>query len=112
MVNSGPMHSARRFTALLLLALLPACASVEFQRTTETSGTFVSRGTSFTILSIDLPKTALDIARENAADAGLANMDVDTVSITPDWGWWNWVLDIISVRKATVRGTWGFEGDR
>ena len=31
--------------------------------------------------------------------------------MTPDWGWWDWVLDIISVRWARVRGTWGFTGE-
>jgi len=31
--------------------------------------------------------------------------------VTPDWGWWNWVLDIVSVRVGTIRGTWGFSGE-
>lgn len=100
----------RRAPLLLVLCLagLAACASVRFERSTETSGTFVSEGTSFTIFSIDLPKEAVQIARENAADSRLANIRVDAVTKTPDWGWWNWVLDIVSVRKATVRGRWGF----
>ena len=110
MVDSVAMRLPGRLAPLLLC--LAACASVEFERTTETSGTFVSSGRSFTILSIDLPKEALQIARENAADVGLANMQVDTVVVSPDWGWWNWVLDVVSVRKATLRGTWGFDGDQ
>lgn len=105
------MKAHRLAACLFLAASLSGCASVEFHRTTETSGTFESQGTAFTIFSIDLPKSALQIARENASDAGLANMSVDSTTVTPDWGWWNWVLDIVSVRKATVRGTWGFEGD-
>lgn len=104
------MSRARHLTAALALSLLGSCASVEFQRSTETSGTFESHATSFTLFSIDMPKEALQIARENAADAGLANMHVTEVAVTPEWGWWNWVLDIVSVRKATVRGTWGFDG--
>ena len=110
MVDSVAMRLTRRLAPLLLC--LAACASVEFERTTETSGTFVSSGRAFTIFSIDLPKEALQIARENAADAGLANMKVDTVVVSPDWGWWNWVLDIVSVRTATLSGTWGFDGQQ
>jgi hypothetical protein len=102
------MRTARHLTPLLFL--LTACASVDFERTTETSGTFVSVGQSITIFSIDVPKEALQIARENAVDSGLAHLQVDSVTLSPDWGWWNWVLDIVSVRKATLRGTWGFEG--
>ena len=98
--------------APLLLVAFSACASVRFERTTETSGTFESHGTAFTIFSIDLPKSSEMIALENASDAGLANMRVESVNVFPDWGWWNWVLDILSVRRATVRGTWGFEDDR
>jgi len=103
------MRTARHLAPLLLL--LTACASVDFERTTETSGTFVSVGQSFTIFSIDLPKEALQIARENAVDSGLAHLQVDSVTVSPDWGWWNWVLDIVSVRKATLRGTWGYSKD-
>ena len=109
MLDSPAMHSARLIAPILLS--LTACASVDFKRTTETSGTFVSVGHSFTIFSIDIPKEALQIARENAVDSGLAHMQVDTVAVNPDWGWWNWALDIISVRKATLRGTWGFSQD-
>ena len=98
--------------ALATLALSSSgCASVSFERETSTSGTFESSGWAFTFVSIDLPRPALQIARENASDAGLANMRVEEAYVTPDWGWWNWVLDIISVRKARVRGTWGYDGE-
>ena len=111
MVNFVPMRLLRTTPIALLLVAFSACASVEFQRTTETSGTFVATGRSFTIFSVDIPKEALQIARENASDAGLANMQVTNVTLKPDWGWWNWALDIISVRKARIEGTWGFEGE-
>lgn len=111
MVSFVPMRLLRTIPAVTLLVAFSACASVEFSRTTETSGTFVSRGRSFTIFSVDIPKEALQIARENAADAGLANMKVTEVTLSPDWGWWSWVLDIMSVRNARIEGTWGFEGE-
>jgi hypothetical protein len=94
--------------AALALASLGACTSLSIERDTLTSGTFRSRAWSFTILSWDLPKAALDTARENASDTRLLNLQVEDVDVTPDWGWWNWVLDILSVRVATIRGTWGF----
>lgn len=98
-------------TALAATLLLAAsCASIDITRDTQTSGRFESTGWAFTILSIDLPKPALNIARDNASDARLTNMQVTGTVVTPDWGWWNWVLDIISVRFAMVSGTWGFSG--
>ena len=103
---------AVRLVAVSALLALASCASVEFERTTETSGTFKSVGWAFTIGTIDLPRSAMQIARENASDSNLANMRVVEARVTPDWGWWNWVLDIISVRRAKISGTWGFEGDQ
>lgn len=105
-----PPASLRVLACASLLAL-GACASVEFDRTTETSGTFESVGWAFTVLSIDVPKPALQIARENASDSNLANMSVDEVRVTPNLGWWDWLLDLISVRRAVIRGRWGFEGE-
>ena len=115
---SRPTSRTSPRTALLCatlaaLALFPSgCASVSFERESATSGTFQSTGWAFTIASIDLPRPALQIARENASDSGLANMQIETSTVFPDWGWWNWVLDIISVRRAQVSGTWGFSGER
>ncbi len=97
--------------ALAPLLLAPACASVEFERHTQTSGTFRSWGLGVTMLSIDLPKPALDIARENAADAKLPNLVVEKVVVFPYLGWFDWLLDIFSVRYARINGTWGFTGD-
>jgi hypothetical protein len=105
------MPAAARVAAALSALHLAACASISIQRDTETSGRFESSGTAFTILSIDLPKPALNIARDNASDARLTNMQVTDVAVTPDLGWWDWLLDIVGVRRARVRGTWGFTGD-
>jgi hypothetical protein len=91
-----------------VLALLSSCASVEFKRDSQTSGTFVSTGWSFTILSYDLPKGALKIARENASDARQPNMVVTDATVVPYLGPFDVLLDIISIRYARVIGTWGF----
>jgi hypothetical protein len=93
------------------LLALGSCASVRFTRDTKTSGTYVSTGLALTVISIDLPKSALQIARENAADARLANMTVEDVRVVPYLGWFDWLLDIFGVRWARVSGRWGFPGD-
>jgi hypothetical protein len=104
-------------TALVLTALLAvasfgaaSCASVSFDRTTQTSGSFRSSAAAVTILGWDLPKRAVDIARDNASDAGLVNMNVEATTVFPYLGWFDWVLDIFSVRFAYVNGTWGYDG--
>jgi hypothetical protein len=108
---SVAVRFVRSSIAVLAALALGACASISITRDTQTSGRFESRATAFTILSIDVPKPALNIARDNASDARLTNMQVTDVGVTPDLGWWDWVLDIIGVRRARVRGTWGFTGD-
>ncbi|MBK7645242.1 MAG: hypothetical protein IPJ19_19720 [Planctomycetes bacterium] len=102
----------RRARALLLASLFAVCgcSGLSFQRETETSGTFSSWGASVTLLAVDLPKSALQIARENASDSNLANMQVEKVLIVPDFGGFNWILDIFSLRYARIQGTWGFSG--
>lgn len=100
--------------ALLLLALLLLAASCatgpSLARTSETSGTFTTTGLAVTIFSVDLPKGALLIARENASDANLENMQVTETTIVPYLGPFDWLLDLIGVRWARVRGTWGYGG--
>jgi hypothetical protein len=98
--------------ALSLLLLAAGCSSVEFQRTTESSGTFVASGTSFTIFGVDIPRSALNQARENASDAGLHNMEVTDSTLWPYLGWLDWIFEIISVRHATIEGTWGYGPDQ
>lgn len=90
------------------LLLAPGCASLKVDRDTQTTGTFVSKGWSFTILSIDLPQSALDIARENASDTRLANLVVEEARVYPNLGPLDWLLDIVGVRRAVVRGRWGY----
>ncbi len=99
-------------TALLVPVLLCAtsgCSSLKFERTSESAGTFVSTGVAFTLFSIDIPKSAINIARENASDANLTNMEVSEAVITPYLGWFDWLLDIVGVRRARIEGTWGFQ---
>ena len=92
-----------------LLIGLGSCASVDFERETKTSGTYRSSAVAFTLFTIDMPADALGIARENASDSGQPALVELEARVTPDWGWWNWVLDIISIRRARVSGTWGFQ---
>lgn len=99
----------RRFVPVALaLALLGSCASIDFHKDTTTSGTFESTGLALTIFSIDLPKGALDIARENASDARQPNTKITDAGVFPYLGPFDWILDIIGIRRATVSGTWGF----
>jgi hypothetical protein len=106
-----PTRHAATSLRILFLSLIFACAScasVEFSRTTESSGTFEAKGTSFTIFGVDIPRSALNQARENASDAGLHNMEVTETTIFPYLGWMDFIFEIISVRRATIRGTWGY----
>lgn len=94
----------------VIAATLTGCAGVSFERTTETSGTFTSYGVALTILSADFPKGAMLIARENASDANLANMEVEKSSVFPYFGPLDFLLDIFGIRYARISGTWGFSG--
>jgi hypothetical protein len=100
----------RTGVAILLGALCASsCASVKFTRDTETSGRFRSSGLSFTILAYDMPKRALDIARENASDSRQSNLRIEKQRVFPYLGPFDWILDIISIRYARIDGRWGFE---
>ena len=96
---------------LALAALAPGCASIDHTRETQTSGTFRSEAWAFTVLQWDFPAESSQIARDNAFDAGLPNLRIDLQEQSPDWGWWNWVLDILSFRKTVLTGTWGYDGE-
>jgi hypothetical protein len=108
------MHSLRSARGLgpvvgsVFLVLLSACAGVSFDRTTETSGTFSSYGFAVTILSSDFPKGAMQVARENASDSNLANMEITKSVLFPYLGPFDWILDIVGFRYARISGTWGF----
>jgi hypothetical protein len=101
---------ARWVSSVVLASALAACSSLSFERNTATSGTFSSTGWSLTILSVDFPKGALLIARENASDANLANMVVESVTVVPYLGGFDWIFEFFCIRFARVSGTWGFTG--
>lgn len=93
---------------LALLLLVSACASVEFERTTPTSGTFRSNANAVTFMSIDFPAPALSTARSNAADSGLPNLIVEEQVLYPHLGWFDWLMEIVGFRHVSIRGTWGY----
>lgn len=111
----APMTRLHRSTRAALFAatlfLSTACANIEIQRDTATSGRFESTGFAFTLFSIDLPRPAINIARDNASDARLTNLKTTDVYRWPDLGWWDWLLDIVGWRYVSVKGTWGFAGE-
>ena len=97
----------RGLFAVLVAVLVSSCASLDFQRTTETSGTFTSSAVAFTILSYDVPAPAQSIARGNAADSGRPELVIEDEVVFPYLWRLDWLLDIISIRYARVSGTWG-----
>ena len=103
--RSGSIRAS--LLACTLLLTLSSCAQLSIRRDTETSGTFISTGRSITFLSWEMPRPAIQIAQENAADAGLPNIEATLVEAT-DWGWFDWILEILSTRNARVTGTWGY----
>lgn len=106
------------FTLLLALAICSfgtSCrnmwGSLEIRRDTLTSGTFKSTGWNLHLLNWDLPRTAMESARDNIADARLDNVDVQEMVLTPQLGPLDWLLEIIGMRFARIEGTWGWTGD-
>lgn len=93
--------------AFALALACASCSSLSFERETQTSGTFRSSGVAVTLLSWDLPDSALNIARENAADARVANLRIERTRVYPDLGPLDWLLDIVGVRYARISGSWG-----
>lgn len=102
----------RLLPILVLTGMLSACATISFERETETSGTFNSEAWAFTIFAWDFPKESIQTARDNVFDAGLSNLEVTSVRTTPYLGWWDWLLDIVGLRKTVLTGTWGFSGEQ
>ncbi len=94
--------------ALLVTLAASACSSVEFTRDTMSSGTFEATGTGVTLFGVDIPRSGLNQARENASDAGMHNLVVTEIVVWPYWGPFDFLLEILSVRTATIKGTWGF----
>ena len=97
-----------RALAIVFIAFLPACASVDFDRTTPSSGTFRSSAWSLTVLSFEMPGPALTVARSNASDSGQPNLIIESQIEFPRLGWFDWVLDIVGIRYGRISGTWGY----
>lgn len=104
------LSRSRAFVCAAFLAQCLACGTVSFQRDTASSGTFTATGLSVTLFGTDLPKGALMIARENASDANRPNMVVTQTLVIPYLGWFDWLLDVFSIRWAKISGTWGSRG--
>ena len=104
-------HVPRWIPAGMLCLLFASCASLSFERDTQSSGTFTSTAWAFTIFSVDLPKSALNIARENASDANLPHTVVESVKTGPHIGVFDILLEILCVRYAKIEGTWGYVPD-
>ena len=112
MTHTAPRRIVWALMLPLALAAGTSCASIEVTRRTQTSGRFESKATSLLIFWFDVPREALDIARDNAADARLSNARVTEAYVRPHFGWFDWVYQFLGVRWATVSGTWGFEGEQ
>lgn len=97
----------RRWAAFLCLALSSGCASLDFEAADESTGTFTSRAMAFTFLGADIPQSAVLLARANASDSQLPNLVVTREVIFPYFWKLDFLLDLISVRWATVSGTYG-----
>ncbi len=102
-----------RMTPLVLgLLLCTACSGLKVSRATQTSGTFESKGVNLNLLWYEIPQSALDIARENAANSRLTNIQVTDAIVYPHWGpWFDWLYQLVGVRFAKIEGTWGFPGE-
>jgi hypothetical protein len=104
----------RGLSATLALVAVLSCAScsgLKVSRDTQTSGTFESKGVNLNLIWYEIPQSALDIARENAADSRLTNVQVTEAIVYPYWGpWFDWIYQLVGVRFAKIKGTWGFTG--
>ena len=101
------MRTASRFLAVLGLLVCPACASLDFEPIDARTGRFRSTALAFTFLGNDLPQSALLIARANASDSQLPNLVVTHERVFPYFWRLDFLLDIISLRWASVSGTYG-----
>jgi hypothetical protein len=101
------MHAAGRFLALVSLLLAPACATLHFEPTGPHAGTFRSTAMAFTFLGNDYPQSAVLVARANASDSQLPNLVITRERIFPYLWRLDFLLDVLSLRWATVSGTYG-----
>jgi hypothetical protein len=101
------MHAAGRFLALACLLLCSACATLDFKPTDARGGTFHSTALALTFLGTDYPQSALLLARANASDSQLPNLVVTEEHVFPYFWKLDFLLDILSLRWASVSGTYG-----
>jgi hypothetical protein len=93
---------------VLLLALVTcSCASLDVEPDEHGTGEFHSTALAFTFLGTDMPQSALLLARANAADAQLPNLVITREVVFPYFWRLDFLLDVISVRWASVHGTYG-----
>lgn len=95
--------------ALLVCVTLASasCASLTFEPRDDGTGTFSSTAIAFTFLGRDYPQSAVLVARGNASDAQLPNLVVTEERVFPYFWRLDFLLDLISIRWAAVRGTYG-----
>jgi len=115
-VRTGRTHAGLCLCAALALCVLATgCrgpwGGLDIERQTQTFGEFKSTGWSLTILGWDLPRHAMQNARDNIADARLDNVQVEEASLRPHFGYFDWILEILSVRYAKIEGTWGYRAE-
>ena len=101
------MHAALRPLALLALLAAPACASLDCEPSGAGTGTFRSTALTFTFLGSDFPQSAILLARANASDSQLPNLVVTEERVFPYFWRLDFLLDIVSLRWASVSGTYG-----
>jgi hypothetical protein len=99
----------RRIPAGLLATtlFLSSCASLSLSPTDEHTGTFRSRALAVTFFGSDYPQSAILLARANASDAALPNLVVSREWIFPYFWKLDFLLDVLSIRFASVSGTYG-----
>lgn len=98
---------ARLGLGVLLAFLVSSCASLSFEPVDSGRGTFTSRALAFTFLGHDYPQSAILLARANASDSGLPALEVEQEHIFPYFWKLDFLLDVISVRYASISGSYG-----
>jgi hypothetical protein len=101
------MLARARIVACVCAMLAASCASLSVDPADEGRGTFRSSAVAFTFLGRDFPQSAILLARANASDSRLANLVVTQERIFPYFWRLDFLLDVVSVRWASVQGTYG-----
>ena len=98
---------ARLVSGVLLGFLASSCATLSFEPVDGSRGTFTSRALAFTFLGHDHPQSAILLARANASDSGLPALEVEEEHIFPYFWKLDFLLDVLSLRYASVSGSYG-----